>query len=256
MAVSDIVALHGFMGVGADFEPFTEACGLDMGTPDLIGHGAFQCADPTEYSLDAQLEHWFARIPTGSILMGYSMGGRLALQFACRYPQHLSGLVLIGATPGIKEPEQRVKRQQWDQLQADRIRELGVEGFYNAWQQLPIIATQQRIESSIRHQMKINRFAQSIEGLTNSMIHFGTGTMRDCWDELSNLRLPILLMTGEEDSKYRTLASQMLARLPDGFAELQVILGAGHCAHLEKMTDSAAVLKQWLYTVDERHVEE
>ena len=102
------------MGVGEDFEPFEKACGVHFETPDLVGHGTFQCDDPTQYSLDAQLEYWFARIPKGSILIGYSMGGRLALQFACRYPQHLSGLVLIGSTPGIADPDERLKRQKWD----------------------------------------------------------------------------------------------------------------------------------------------
>lgn len=234
------------MGVGADFDPFAEACGLDMAAPDLIGHGVFQSDDSRQYSLDAQLEYWIERIPEGSILLGYSMGGRLAMQLACRYPDHLRGLVLIGATPGIADLDERKKRQQWDTSQADRIRELGVEGFYNAWQQLPIIATQQRIEADGRAKMKASRLAQSIEGLQNSMIHFGTGTMPDCWDELSTLRLPILLIVGEEDSKYRTLASQMLIRFPDGVAECEVIKGAGHCAHLESMQESAAVLNRWL----------
>ena len=55
MAEPRIVAFHGFMGVGEDFEPFADACGLDFETPDLIGHGSFQCDDPTQYGLDAQL---------------------------------------------------------------------------------------------------------------------------------------------------------------------------------------------------------
>ena len=243
------------MGVGADFEPFAKACGLELETPDLIGHGRFQCADPTQYSLDAQLEYWIERIARGSILIGYSMGGRLALQLACRYPQHLRGLVLIGATPGISDSKERVKRQRWDHSQAERIRKLGVEGFYNEWQQLPIIATQQRIESNIRHQMKASRVAQSIEGLSNSMIHFGTGTMPDCWDELPDFTVPTLLMVGEEDGKYRGLARRMMARLPDGLVEYSVIPSAGHCAHLEALQESAIALRRWLGTVDRINLE-
>ena len=68
---SKIVAFHGFMGVGADFEPFVDACGLDIDieAPDLIGHASFQRDDPAEYSLDVQLEYWFGRIPKGSLLI-------------------------------------------------------------------------------------------------------------------------------------------------------------------------------------------
>ena len=174
------------------------------------------------------------------------MGGRLALQFACRYPEHLSGLVLIGATPGIEDLDERVKRQKWDGSQVDRIRELGVEGFYNEWQRLPIIATQQRIDLAIQTKMKANRLTQSIEGLANSMTHFGTGTMPDCWDALPNLTVPTLLMVGEEDAKYRGLASQMIERLSEERTEYVVISGVGHCVHLESMSESSRVLKQWL----------
>ena len=246
MALPSIFAFHGFMGVGEDFEPFADACGLDFETPDLIGHGSFQCDDPMHYSLDAQLEYWFGRIPEGSILIGYSMGGRLALQFACRYPDLLSGLVLIGTTPGIADLDERKIRQKWDGSQVDRIRELGVEGFYNEWQRLPIIATQQRIDPDIQTKMKANRLAQSIEGLATSMTHFGTGTMPDCWDALPNLTVPTLLMVGDEDAKYRGLASQMMDRLSKDSVEYAVISCGGHCAHLESMSESAHVLKQWL----------
>lgn len=243
---SKIVAFHGFMGVGEDFAPLAQTSGLDIETPDLIGHGAFQCEDPTQYSLDAQLEYWFGRIPKGSILIGYSMGGRLALQFACRYPEHLSGLVLIGSTPGIADPNERANRHNWDALQADRIRELGIEGFYHAWQRLPIIETQERIEHAIQTKMKANRLAQNIEGLANSMTHFGTGTMPDCWDALPNLMIPTLLVVGEDDFKYRGIASRMIERLPKDLAEFTVISDAGHCAHLEAVLNSAELLKQWL----------
>ena len=248
MVLPSIVAFHGFMGVGEDFDPFEKSCGLHFETPDLIGHGSFQCDDPTQYSLDAQLEYWFARIPEGCILIGYSMGGRLALQFACRYPQHLSGLVLIGSTPGIADSDERLKRQKWDTSQVDRVRELGVEGFCNEWQQLPIIATQRRIQTGIRRKMKANRLAQSIEGLANSMTHFGTGTMPDCWDALPNVRCPTLLMVGEEDAKYRGLANQMMERLSEEHTEHAVISDGGHCAHLESMSESSCMLKQWLKT--------
>ena len=234
------------MGVGADIEPFADACGLDIEAPDLIGHGTFQCDDPAEYSLDAQLEYWSVRIPKGSVLIGYSMGGRLALQFACRYLHHLSGLVLIGATPGLQNRTERIDRQTWDHKTAERIRRLGVERFYNEWQKMPIISTQQQIENDTKIEMRAHRMMQSVEGLANSMTHFGTGTMPDCWGALSGLTLPTLLMVGEKDVKYREIAGQMLARLPEETAECSIILDSGHCAHLEQVLESADVLKKWL----------
>ena len=246
MSTKYIVAFHGFMGVGSDFTPFATACGLDIQAPDLIGHGAFQCTDSNQYRLDSQLAYWSDRIPKGSVLIGYSMGGRLALQFACRYPEHLSGLVLIGATPGLQDDTARSNRQTWDHKTAERIRQLGVERFYNEWQKMPIIETQKQIENDIKIDMRAHRLAQSVEGLANSMTHFGTGTMPSCWDALSDLTLPTLLMVGENDVKYLDIARQMLARLPEETAECAIILGSGHCAHLEQISQSAGVLKKWL----------
>ena len=78
------------------------------------------------------------------------------------------------------------------------------------------------------------------------MTYFGTGTMPDCWDALSALKLPTLLMVGENDVKYRDITRQMLARLPEETVDCAIILGSGHCAHLEQISESAVVLKKWL----------
>ena len=252
MALPQLIAFHGFMGVGRDFEPFEKACGRTFWSPDLIGHGAFQCMDSSQYGLDAQLEYWSNRIPDGSVLIGYSMGGRLALQFACRYPNKLAGLVLIGATPGIQEEKARIQRQHWDRIQANRIVEMGVETFYNEWQKMPIIATQQNISPSIQAEMKSARLAQSIEGLSQSMLHFGTGTMQACWDALQDLQVPTLLMVGEHDLKYREIAFQMLGRIPKNKSSLAIISKTGHCAHLESLEECSRILVRWLSEIHDK----
>ena len=82
MKVSQIVAFHGFMGVGADFIPLVERLGMSVYTPDLIGHGTFQSDNPLDYTLDTQLSYWAEHLPDRCTLVGYSMGGRLALQLA------------------------------------------------------------------------------------------------------------------------------------------------------------------------------
>ena len=241
-----MVAFHGFMGVGVDFTPLAERLGMSMYAPDLIGHGTFQSDNPLDYTLERQLSYWAERLPDRFTLVGYSMGGRLALQFALRYPKRLKRLVLIGATPGILEPVERSNRGFWDRSQAERIRELGIEGFYNEWQELPIIATQEGIAPDIRTTMKQNRLAQSIEGLANSMIHFGTGTMPSCWDLLPTLSVPTVLMVGTLDIKYRDIATRMLEYIPAGVATCVLVSNVGHCAHLEGLTEATEHLREWL----------
>ena len=244
--MSQIVAFHGFMGVGSDFTPLAERLGVSIYAPDLIGHGVFQSDNPLGYTLETQLLYWAERLPNRFTLVGYSMGGRLALQFALRYPERVERLVLIGATPGIVDPIDRSKRVMWDRDQAELIRTLGVKLFYEKWQQLPIIATQGAIEPTIREVMTANRLTQSVEGLALSMEQFGTGAMPHCWDLLQTLSVPTLLMVGESDVKYRQITQSMMQRMPVDMAEHVMVSNVGHCAHLEGIDRATVHLHKWL----------
>ena len=247
--MSRIVAFHGFMGVGSDFTPLSEGLGLSVYAPDLIGHGIFQSENPLDYTLEAQLSYWAQRLPDRCTLVGYSMGGRLALQFALRYPKRIERLILIGATPGLIDPKERAQRVLWDREQARLIRTWGVQRFYESWQEIPIIATQKTIETGIREVMVANRMTQSAEGLALSMEHFGTGVMPHCWGRLRNLVMPTLLMVGEVDLKYRGIAESMTDEIVVGTVDQAVISNAGHCAHLEGLEEAVEHLRNWL-TVD------
>ncbi|MBF0282588.1 MAG: alpha/beta fold hydrolase [Zetaproteobacteria bacterium] len=59
---------------------------------NLPGHGTTPCCEDWLAYLDQSLPH------TPSILVGWSLGGMLAMAFAHRYPHRVAGLVLIGST--------------------------------------------------------------------------------------------------------------------------------------------------------------
>ena len=239
-----IVAFHGFMGTGADFSPLKDCLHTSMDMPDLVGHGSHLPFDPIKYSTASQVAHWKERIPYGSVIMGYSMGGRLALQLATAYPEHFAGLIVIGGTPGIADHQERALRARWDRQQAKKLRKKGMAEFYRTWQTLPIIASQQAILPKILDPMIARRLRQKPELLALSMLHFGTGTMPDCWERLQYLQMPVLLMVGENDAKYRGIARNMQRQIPQ--AELAVIPDVGHCAHLEGIAPSTAVIHEFL----------
>ena len=134
-----IVAWHGFMGSGEDFSPLRECLNVSLQAPDLVGHGSHLSTTVQDFELEQQLLYWSTRIPQGAVLLGYSMGGRLALQFALRYPDKISGLILIGATPGIRKESDRIQRVVWDNEQANRLLQQGMSQFYSYWQSIPII---------------------------------------------------------------------------------------------------------------------
>ncbi|MEC9397333.1 MAG: 2-succinyl-6-hydroxy-2,4-cyclohexadiene-1-carboxylate synthase, partial [Myxococcota bacterium] len=233
-----LVMLHGFTGDGLDFEPLVEA--LDVATliaPDLLGHGGSSAPEePLElYSIPEQLkqlEHLLDALDAPHpILLGYSMGGRVALQLAVHLEDHFEGLILIGATPGLRASYERDARREQDAKLAAQLAEQGPLAFLEMWQQKPIIATQERIANPWHAQMQQRRAQSSGIGWRNSLLAAGTGSMASVWHDLEHVHTPALLITGQEDAKFHQLAEQMRVLFPQVIHTS--IPDAGHCAPLE-----------------------
>lgn len=247
-----MVALHGFTGSGEDFEALWEHLpeGVSVAAPDLVGHGQTEAPESVErYAIGrcaddvlAISEACFGAVKP--VLLGYSMGGRVALTLAARDPRRWSALVLIGATPGIEGEPERAARRAVDAERARMIRDIGVEAFADWWRQVPIIATQSRTPERYRVLMEVRRRQNSSTGLANSLLGMGTGAMPSLWGALSPLALPVWLVTGAEDEKFTGIAERMLEALPRGHHI--VIPGAGHAAHLESPADTAARIGECL----------
>ena len=77
-------------------------------------------------------------------LLGYSMGGRLALYFALAYPERTRTLTLVSASPGIASLTERAERRRRDNALADRIEQDGIAAFVDYWQSLPMWKSQRR----------------------------------------------------------------------------------------------------------------
>jgi 2-succinyl-6-hydroxy-2,4-cyclohexadiene-1-carboxylate synthase len=170
-------------------------------------------------------------------LVGYSMGGRIALHAAFALADHLDRLVLIGASPGIADAEERAARRAADDALADRIEAIGVEAFAREWAQLPLWQGQPDRVAAAAH---ADRLRNTPEGLAAALRGLGTGVMDPLWDALPSLTVPVTLAVGERDEKFRAIAERMAAALPR--AELRVIPDAGHAAHLEHPTTIATLL--------------
>jgi 2-succinyl-6-hydroxy-2,4-cyclohexadiene-1-carboxylate synthase len=182
--------------------------------PDLPGHGYAEGRRPATF--DAVAAHLAALKLERFTLCGYSMGGRLALDFAARHPERVERLVVIGATPGIADEAERAARRTQDLALADRIEEIGLEAFVEEWSAQPLFATQPRGVAELARE---DRLRSTATGLAAALRGMGTGVMTPLHD-----RLPAATwVVGEHDEKFRALA-------PDGAV---VIPGAGHAAHLE-----------------------
>ncbi len=248
----NIIALHGFTGSAADWAPLADAMGLPITGIDLVGHGA--CPAPTEtsaYTSEAMVKAVVGGLGEQgpSLLMGYSMGARVALRLALAHPDRVRALVLIGVNPGLRDSVQRAERIARDQRLAARIEQRGMEWFCEHWASLPIIATQQVIPASIRDPMQTRRRANRPAGLAGALRGFGQGAVEPVWDRLPQLDCPVLLLTGSLDPAYGAIANEMADHLP--FAVHEVVDGAGHCAHLERLADSARRISDFVLSLGE-----
>lgn len=177
------------------------------------------------------------------IALGYSMGARAALLHAITDPDYWDALILISGSAGLDSESEHAKRMQQDRALAERLLNDGVPAFLSYWQQTPIIRSQQRIRPDWREQMQTNRRQHTAEGLAASLREFGQAHYPNLWPELDKLRCPVLLITGEQDSKYCALAKHMHRLLPN--AQWASVPNSGHMPHLETPGQTATLIKNF-----------
>jgi 2-succinyl-6-hydroxy-2,4-cyclohexadiene-1-carboxylate synthase len=221
---ADLVLLHGFTQTGASWDGVTRALpGRYRALAPELGAGPWE----------AELDRLEALAPDGCVLAGYSMGGRLALALALRRPGRVGRLVLVSASPGLAGAEERAARRAADAALAERIEAVGVEAFAREWAAQPLFAGQPEEVAALAHEDRLRHSAAEHAAQLRGL---GTGVMPPLWDRLGELAIPVTVVVGERDAKFRALAERMAERLPDG--EIVVVEGAGHAVALE---DPAAV---------------
>ena len=225
-----LVLLHGFTQTRQSWRRTAQALQgrYRVLVPDLPGHG--QAAHRTP-SFDACAAYVRALVPARTFaLCGYSMGGRIALHSALTLgPEIVTRLVLVGASPGLADPTARAERRAADDALADRIETLDIETFAREWGSQPLFADQPERVAAAAH---ADRLRNTPAGLASALRGLGTGVMVPLWDRLGDLAIPVTLVVGERDAKFRATADAMLARLPN--ARLVVVEGAGHAVQLER----------------------
>ncbi len=236
-----LLALHGFTGGGEDFAPLVPRVTAAWIAPDLPGHGGTRAPATFEGAVSALAE---LAGPRPVDVLGYSLGGRVALAFAVAHPHRVRRLALVGATPGLDAPDERAARRALDGERADRLEAEGVAAFLAGWQAQPLIATQARVDRTTRAVMDAVRRRQTAAGLAASLRGMGTGAMPSLWPAIGAVRCPTLLVAGAEDPKFAAVARRMAARLPVG--QVWIAPGAGHCAHLEAPAAFAERLSTFL----------
>ncbi|WKA56066.1 2-succinyl-6-hydroxy-2,4-cyclohexadiene-1-carboxylate synthase [Planococcus shixiaomingii] len=244
-----VVFLHGFTGSIKTWQSIVEQLrDFKVVLIDLIGHGQSESPDLAErYGMNQQiadLEAIFTKLAlTDFVLVGYSMGGRTALAYACAYPERLEALILESASPGLRTEEEQKERQDRDAALAKRILRDGIPTFVNFWQEIALFDSQKQLPEQVKQAVREERLAQNPNGLANSLVGMGTGSQQSYWEDLSRLAMPVLLVAGALDLKFTGINKKMLAVLPNARLE---IVEAGHAIHVEKPLEFATIVKEYL----------
>lgn len=236
-----LVLIHGFAQTGRCWGPVADDLARDHEVVriDAPGHGG---SAPVRADLPttAQL---LAEAGGPAVYVGYSMGGRMALHVALDRPEVVQGLVLVGATPGIEDDEERAERQARDRRLAHRLRSGGDEGlsaFVAEWLAQPLFAG---LPGWARFEEERQR--NTADGLAASLELAGTGSQRPLWSGLRRLTMPVLLVAGADDTRYTDIAARMADTIGP-HAQHVAIPDAGHTAHLEQPEPFIEVLRSWL----------
>lgn len=191
---------------------------------DLPGHG--RSGDIRANIADgAQM---LAEVGGKATYLGYSMGGRYCVELAVQHPELIDRLILVSTSPGIRNNAEREQRRLADEALADQLDEIGIDDFLSQWISNPLFAgiTDEQVNLPARRENRA-------ENLASSLRMAGVGSQEPRWNQLAQLDMPVLIMAGENDDRYRMQCALMAGAIGDN-AEFVVIPGSTHAAHLQQ----------------------
>jgi 2-succinyl-6-hydroxy-2,4-cyclohexadiene-1-carboxylate synthase len=237
-----LVLVHGFTQTGRSWGAVAAdlARRYEVVTVDAPGHGrsATSACDMVE---GARL---LGEAGGKATYIGYSMGARLCLHLALARPEEVSALVLIGATAGIADPDERQARRKADEALALELEDIGLTEFVRRWLTQPLFAGLDDGAAGVEA-----RLENTVAGLAASLRLAGTGAQESLWDRLGELTMPVLAVAGENDDAFRARAAAMVS-LMGPQAEMAVVPGAGHAAPSEAPEAFLAIVHRFLADTD------
>lgn len=228
-----VILLHGFLGAKEDWEAVAEGLFSSVAV-DLPGHGANTSWSrlPSFSSLLEGLDRQRAALGLDRWdLAGYSMGGRIALSYALRFPGKVTSLTLVSSSPGIADRDRRAERRRGDRAWADKLVHEGMTGFLEEWYRQPVFRSLGNHPDLMRAVMERRRLGDS-RLLAEALTGWGQGRVASAWKRLGRLHMPVQWVMGEEDVAYAGMARTLKNLLPE--ARVVIVSGAGHVLPAEQ----------------------
>lgn len=230
--------IHGFTGSSADWEPFLPALEVvaTCVAVDLLGHGRSDGAtDPARHTLERQasdLADLLGELGVGpATVVGYSLGGRVALQLVLDRPEAVRSLVLLSPSPGFTDAVARAARRDHDEALARQLETAGLAAFIDAWEAQPLFAGEAALPEATRRQAHEARLRNDAHGLAASLRGAGQGSMTPLHEDLPHIGVPTVVVAGERDASGVDRARIIATAIPG--SRLVVLDGLGHAVQRE-----------------------
>ncbi len=220
--------LHGFTGTALDWQPCIGAR-PDWLPIDLPGH--CRASDP-EGRFEEVVRSLLAGLPSSiDELIGYSLGGRIALAMIREAPERFRAATILSAHPGLTDPSAREARRAQDQRWIALLRERGIEAFVAAWELQPLFHDQSRLAPEALERQRTRRLGQRPEGLAKALTCLGLAEMPSTWEAIDHYPGRLRWVVGSRDAKFLEIAQEVVARRPK--TQLAILAGVGHNPLLE-----------------------
>lgn len=243
-----LLFLHGFMGSCQDFEEVADLvakqfCCLAI---DLPGHGKTEVNRDRNYQMSEVAQGIIELLEQLEIeqcfLVGYSMGGRLALYLAIHFPQYFPKVVLESASPGLATTIAREHRIERDLKLAAKLQSQEFSLFLEQWYSNPLFTSFR--EHPNYPQAIARRLNNDPNKLSKSLRYMGLGMQPSLWKDLRENQIPLLLIVGELDSKFLAIAKKMVYLCPQ--TSLKIVINTGHNVHFEQPEEFTLILREFL----------
>lgn len=245
-----VALIHGFTQTGRSWRPVVEqlANRFQVMTVDLPGHGRSGTVDATDLEEAGRM---VAEAVGDAAYVGYSLGGRIALHAAFVAPTRVRSLLLVGASAGIADADERAARRADDDALADRLDGAGssamsMDTFLDEWLAQPIFAG-----LSTEAQGRAARRENATSALARALRHLGVGTQVLDREKLANLEMPVLLVAGERDAKYRAITTEVAEVIGEN-ATVDVVAACGHAAPFEQPIAFAELIATFMESLRDR----
>jgi 2-succinyl-6-hydroxy-2,4-cyclohexadiene-1-carboxylate synthase len=242
-----LVCLHGFTGTPRSCHALLSRLpGVVAFAPALRGHAGHDepgPPEPFEHEVARLAAYVRAHVTERVHLVGYSLGARLGLGLLLRHPDLVAAATLVGLQPGLTSPADRDHRARRDEGWARLLEQRGIRAFVAAWERQPLFASQAGLAPEIRRAQRAERLSHHPRGLAWALRSLGTAQMPSYWEELPKVRIPVHLMAGQLDSKFKELGSLAAPALR---GRMTIVDGAGHNLVLERPDAVASAILEGL----------